>query len=595
MATERQIQEWVHRIEEGHWKHRVQFAVLISTMAAMFVCFVLDPWYMGLFKGLSHPKVMEQAQIARELSLGNGFSTKMIRPLAYGQFISKRGSAPTTRMPDTFHAPLWPMALMPAFKLINLWPDSFSPYRAPIKDRWEMSTREVTYIGDRVVSGMAVIFFFLAVWISFLTARRIFDHLLGVWTVVLTLSCGLLWRFALSGLPQMLMLFLFSWAVYAMVRAMEAQNEARSPRAWLAFMALLFGLMTLANGLCAWTFLGALIYCVAHFKSRLKTFLVMASIFGLVYSPWIARNYVVSHTMFGTSPYVVLSGIRGSEAATMRSMDQDFTGLNLGSLRRKLQSSASEQMGALFDNLGRNLAAPVFFLALLHLFKKSVPRSLRWAGFSMWSFSALGMAIFGLDDEGSGLRATDLNVLFIPLFSTFGMAFILVLWSRLELAAKPLRYTFFGIIFCLSALPLLNMASLGGKSPVQWPPYMPPSIALLREWTAPDEVIASDMPWAVAWYGNRRSLWLPSTVQEFLDFNSSDRFGGKIAGIYLTPVSCNKPLISDIVKGDFKEWAPFILRSVNIKDFPMRSVIPMPAENECIFYSDRDRWTDRLD
>jgi hypothetical protein len=34
---------------------------------------------------------------------------------------------------------------------------------------------------------------------------------------------------------------------------------------------------------------------------------------------------------------------------------------------------------------------------------------------------------------------------------------------------------------------------------------------------------------------------------------------------------------------------------VNIKDFPMRAVTAMPLDNQCIFYSDRDRWTDRSD
>ena len=51
----------------------------------------------------------------------------------------------------------------------------------------------------------------------------------------------------------------------------------------------------------------------------------------------------------------------------------------------------------------------------------------------------------------------------------------------------------------------------------------------------------------------------------------------------------------DIVKGEYKEWAPFILRQVNVKDFPLRAVTAMPIDNECVFYSDRDRWTNRED
>ena len=38
---------------------------------------------MPLFRGLSSPQAMEQAQIARQIARGEGFTTKMIRPLAY--------------------------------------------------------------------------------------------------------------------------------------------------------------------------------------------------------------------------------------------------------------------------------------------------------------------------------------------------------------------------------------------------------------------------------------------------------------------------------------------------------------------------------
>ena len=38
-----------------------------------------------LFRGLNSPQAMDQAQIAREIARGNGFTTKFIRPIAYEQ------------------------------------------------------------------------------------------------------------------------------------------------------------------------------------------------------------------------------------------------------------------------------------------------------------------------------------------------------------------------------------------------------------------------------------------------------------------------------------------------------------------------------
>ena len=594
MVTDQQVQEFVHRIEEGGWVKWVRLTALIAVMVGMFGAFILDPWYWGLYKGLNHPKAMEQAVIARELARGNGFSTKMSRPLAYTQLKAKSGFLPTP-IPDTYQAPLWPLVLAPALKAIKSFPDSLWPYHAALKDRWQMSTRDYVYVCDRVVSAMAMIFFYLSLLVSYLTVRRIFDSFLGLWTVALMLGCALFWQYSMSGLPQMLMLFLFSCALYALVRAMEAQNEDRQSFFWLAGVSFLFGLLMLTHGIAIWTFAGVWLFCVIYFKSRWRTALMMGAIALLVCSPWILRNYHVCNSPFGVSPYAVLTQVKGSEMGIMRSLDIDLSGLSPTVFRTKIQTQIAVQMGGLFASFGRLMVAPVFFLALMHLFKASLPRSLRWALLLMWLFSQIGMAFMGPDEDGLPLAANDLNVLFIPLFAAYGMAFILVLWSRLEITVTLVKYAFFVLIFGVCFIPLLNQLTIVNRSPVQWPPYVPPYISIMRDWTSSDEIIASDMPWAVAWYADRKSLWLPMTIQNFIDFSDYERVGGKIAGIYLTPLSGNKSLIGDIVKGDYKEWAPFILRNVNIKDFPLKAVTAMPLDNQCIFYSDRDRWTDRVD
>jgi len=595
MATDQQVQELVHRIEEGRWAKWVRLSALLAVMAAMFGAFILDPWYWGLYKGLKHPKAMEQAQIARELARGNGFSTKMIRPLAYTQLKVNTGVVPVGRMPDTFQAPLWPVTLAPFLKLVKIWPDSLIPYRPVAKDRWQLSTRDYVYVGDRMISAVTMIFFFLSVLVNYFTVRRLFDNFLGIWTVALLLGCGLFWQYSLSGLPQMMMLFLFSSALYALLRAMEIRNRGRWPYGWLAGVALLFGLLTLTHGIAAWAFAGAFFFCVLYFPQRWQTAVLMGSVFLLVYSPWAYRNYRVCGNPAGISAYAALDQVRGSENAVMRSMELDLTTVSPRNFRRKIQLQTSTQMGGLFDSFGRLMVAPIFFLALLHLFKNPLPRSFRWALLLMWLSSVLGMATIGMNDEGTGLSSNDLHVLFIPLFAAYGIALVMVLWTRLEIRLPIIKYTFFTLVFGVCSLPLFNTLTITNKSPVQWPPYVPPYIAIMRDWTQPQEVIASDMPWAVAWYADRKSLWLPMTIQNFLDLNDYERIGGKIAGIYLTPLSGNAALISDIVKGDYKEWAPFILRNVNIKDFPLRAVTAMPLDNQCIFYSDRDRWTDRMD
>jgi len=279
----------------------------------------------------------------------------------------------------------------------------------------------------------------------------------------------------------------------------------------------------------------------------------------------------------------------------MRDIDLKTTGISPRLFRAKIQSGVASQISSLYQALGSSLAAPIFFVALMHLFKSRVSGIFRWLVLCMWLFAVLGMAVFGFDDQGATLRANDLNPLFIPMFSAYGMAFLLVMWSRLEINVALIRFGFITLIFLISSIPLINTFTCGSRGVFQWPPYVPPYIAILQTWTTNDEIITSDIPWAVAWYADRKSLWLPMTLQDFVDLNDYDRLGGRIVGLYLTPQTGNAALINDIVKGEYKEWAPFILRSVNAKDFPLRAATALPIDNQCIFYSDHDRWTDRMD
>ncbi len=73
--------------------------------------------------------------------------------------------------------------------------------------------------------------------------------------------------------------------------------------------------------------------------------------------------------------------------------------------------------------------------------------------------------------------------------------------------------------------------------------------------------------------------------------NDYNRLHAPIVGLYLTPISGDGRFFSDIVKGEYKEWSPFILRNLNTKGFPLSAVTALPIDNECIFYSDRNRWS----
>ena len=273
----------------------------------------------------------------------------------------------------------------------------------------------------------------------------------------------------------------------------------------------------------------------------------------------------------------------------MRENDPSLNTLTPGSARKEFQTRLAQQFNTLFESLGWSVVAPIFFVALLHTYRRKDAAAIRWLVFSMWFFAVVGMVLFGMRSPAIGVN--QLHVLFAPIMTVYGLAFLLVLWSRLPIDYTVVRVAFLTVVYFLCAIPAIIALLPGAASKIQWPPYVPPFIAILGDWTEPREIIASDMPWAVAWYADRRSVLLPKTPAELTRLHDYEVLGGPINGLYLTPVTGNRPFFSDIVKGEFKDWASFVLRNPVSPGFHLTAAVPLPVDNECIFFSDRDRWS----
>ncbi len=580
---------------------RLKVLVLLSAIA-----FITYLWFFkegSGFKGLAHEKAIDQAQIAREISRGNGFTTNMIRPAAIRQFERATGSFPLERTPDTYHAPLNPAINALVFKAMDLANEGLKSlsdnveYFGRFTYEKAMTTKLVVYSYDRILAVVQTVFFLLSILVNYYLARRLFDERLAAMSACLLLLCQKFWDFAVSALPQMLLLFLFSCAIYTLVRAIEARAAGGRSLPWLIGTAALFGLLALGHAMTIWIFAGLLFFVLFYFRPRGRDAAIMAGIFLLVYAPWMIRNQQVCGNPVGLGWYSALYQVRGTESQVMRSMELPLEGVSPTIFRNKIQAQVVQQFNAIYAYLGSSLLAPLFFVALLHLFKKPETGHLRWGILSMWLFAVFGMAVFGMS-EIAGLQSNDLHILFVPLMTFYGLAFVLVMWSRLEINIRLVRLGFLSLLYIVSALPFITqfLQLVGGPTGrVQWPPYVPPYIAILGTWTREQEIIASDMPWAVAWYADRKSLWLPMSIRDFISLNDYNQLKGQIVGLYLTPITGNRSFISEIVKGEYKDWAPFITRNVNTKDFPLKAVTPLPIDGECVYYSDRDRWTNRED
>jgi len=572
-SSEDLVQQAVHALEAGFLKAWVRRTLVIVAIIAMAIYYL----WPGHFRGLATSQAMDQAQIGRSIASGHGWRTNFIRPRAVGQLQGHGKNVPQKIWSDTYNAPLPP--LVDAIALL------------PVKSHWKIGTRTTVYAGDKAIAVMSILLFLGSVVILFFIAQRLFDRRLAFLACALVLLCDMMWQYALSGLPQMLLLLLFNATIYALVRAVEAQQAGVPAGFWLLAIGAGFGFLALTHALTIWIFIGALIFTAFYFQPRYWSALVVVAPALVLYSPWLIRNYLACGNPFGLAFYSILNGITYGEEGWMRRADLNLSGVVPGAFRDKFFANLLGQASHIVGHFGLSIVALMFFVGLLHAFKRPQIAALRWLLLAMWGGAVFGMALYGINEE-QGLAANQLHLLFVPVMTCYGLAYLLIQWNRLGIEHRFARIGFIGLLYLLCASPMILALPFWStqKSLVRWPPYVPPLIGVLNDWMRPDEVTASDMPWAVAWYADRPGLLLPDKLKTFTDISDYNVLGVSLNGLYLTPISGTENKFRDIAKGEYKEWSPIIQRTQIIESFPLKwNTTVLGLDNECIFLSDHDR------
>jgi len=515
-----------------------------------------------LFQGLNSPTAMDQAQISREISRGNGLSTKFIRPIAYHQAQQAQGGRPVPYegFQDTYHAPLNLLVNAAVLKMVG----------GDEGKAWALREAEMIYPLDRVIAGTAMIFFLLSIGVNYLLVSRIFDAKIASVTAILMLFCEAMWQVSLSGLPQMLMLLLFSCALYFAYRADEAASEGGLSMVPAIIAGVFLTLLALTHWVAVWLALGYIIYAAVALRPRglVAVFILILLILAALWP--VMRNNAVSGMPLGTAYLTLYSGLgEGSEEAIMRSGSLDDAPPIVDGIMGKVLRTSLLQLTDIIPFLGGIVVAPFFFLCLLHPFKRESIANFRWAVLLMFIGNSLALSFFGVSRDP--LDPNQLHILFAPIMTAYGLAFISILWTRLEIvtATPALRNVHYMIIIFICALPLIlslpqkvrvgmHLRDRGGVP--HWPPYYAPALATGLNSVVPEnQIIVSDQPWAVAWYADRKSIWLPPRRS---NFEAHERIATDlrtpIHGILVTPSSHGEGSVSRVI-ANHRDFSSLVL------------------------------------
>jgi hypothetical protein len=127
-------------------------------------------------------------------------------------------------------------------------------------------------------------------------------------------------------------------------------------------------------------------------------------------------------------------------------------------------------------------------------------------------------------------------------------------------------------------------------APVSFPPYHPPSIQKVSNWMGGDELTMSDVPWAVAWYGDRQSVLLTIDANE--QFFALNDYIKPISALYLTPRSLDAKFLSQWARGGSEfSWGALVMASLSREELPPRfPLVKSYRLPEQLFLSSWERW-----
>lgn len=563
---EARIQNLVYNVDVG-----IGLRLTKAGLYFLFVFITMLLYTATQFHGLKDADAMECAQLGRNLLLKKQFVTQCVRPSTIWGLTAKspKHSAMINAHPDVLHAPLWPAVLAAGFKVTR------TPFAAE---------KSGIFPPERRVIFLSHVFTLLTGLMVYLLGRRLFDPRVALLAATVYFLSDTVWADSISGTSLPLVTFLTASAFYFALGAVLRSHEEDQPaRRWMIPLAI-------SMVLCILAFYTR--YAAAVLAPALAVFIgvslrkkgwTWALVFLLVFlagiTPWLVRNKIVSGGLLGMAPYTALNNTGSFEGNTFERMLKPSVtfGKVVGNLQGKVVTNLLQFYNLNFRTIGDGLFICLFLAAFFYRFVRDQVHHLRWS-------LALAIVLLLLVASVFGEETVRLLHIFWPFIMVYGLAFFFILLDRLQLRLRIYSLATTTAFVGLAALPLV-LTMMPPRVGVPYPPYYPPFAIHVCKMLSADEMICTDMPWATAWYGNRTSLLVPLTIDEFYEVND---YVKRVSGLYFTTITRNKPYVGGLLTGPDKTWFP-LLEGRMPPDFPLNQGFPINNMDQ-LFLTDRVRW-----
>jgi hypothetical protein len=495
------------------------------------------------YQGLSSEEAMETAQLARNISQGEGFTTKTLRPLS---IYLLGGKAPQQPLPDLTNPPVYPVLLAGLMKVVPM------PFTA--REIW-------AYQPERWIAMFNQALFFVAIVLLFRIARGLFDDRVAWLSALLFGGTSLFWKFSASGLSTLWVIVVFLAMVLCLVRIAGGTAAEPAPFGWGALAGALAGVGGLSRYSFAWIILPVLLFLALGTRAvRGKHCAAAAVCFLIVMGPWLARNLALTPTPFGTASYAILQGTPPLEGDSLeRSLDPKpaLRRVELMDVVDKFLANSREIWSVDLPRFGGNWVSAFFLVGLLMPFH-SPPRGrirLFLLGSILLMFIVQALGQTHLSHDSPEINSENLLILLAPLTFVYGAALFYTLMDQLDLVTMDARGAVLGIFLVVMSVPLV-LSLLIAPPPALNSPYSPLHIQRVARLMRVGELMMSDIPAGVAWYGNRDCSWLAlDDDREFLKINELR----PVHSLFLTQRTTDDRFLSQM-SANPKSWGHLFLQ-----------------------------------
>lgn len=495
---------------------------IFAILALVLIVFVAK------FESITDPNVADYAQIARHLARGEGFTTSVISPLSLS--IVPR----LDHHPELTRPPLYILILSLAMRIGGA--------------------------GDKVVALTSALFFLGSLVLTYIVARRHFDDQVGIFAVLVCVLAVPLLGQAISGLDTTLLTFLVT-LLFGILFWREKSDKPDDIR-WPIAAGVVLGLCYLTR-YEAIALLPAVAFCY-WFSYRRKPWRRIGMILGcfiLVILPWVIRSSLIVG-----KPFIAIHSyelVMLSDFHPMQTLYRTFSDVPsspwIDALRHPLDmmKKANQGLGVLYasvSQLANPFVMPFFIVGLiLGAIRRRFPL-LQWTLLLAITLQVIVLCLY--------MPLPRLLLPFTPIVAILAVAWFCTLINDylhdslgMELDGLAARPRFLALLVWTAVVgyPLTSYLFTSPAAKEH------PIVAVCRELEKQDfRIIASDVPWFIAWNTDKTALLLPQNERE-LQALEQRQLGPD--SMYLSPTLLQMP-----PEEELQTWQESLVRGKDIGD-----------------------------